>query len=152
MKILSLDCATKTGWCLLDDGKIIESGVQDFTKRRGDSNGMMFLRFRKWLDDLIAGFDPQLIVYEQSHHRGGAATEIGVNLTGRVQEVCAMFQIDFASVHTATLKKFSTGNGRAEKREIMDKAAIYLKREPIDDNEADAVMMALYANNEYGRG
>ena len=32
----------------------------------------------------------------------------------------------------------------------MDKAAIYIKRPCIDDNEADAVMMALWADNEYG--
>ena len=28
-----------------------------------------------------------LVVYEQAHHSGGAATEICVNLTGRVQEI-----------------------------------------------------------------
>jgi len=40
MKILALDTATKTRWAIFDSaaGKIIESGVQDFAKRRGESN------------------------------------------------------------------------------------------------------------------
>lgn len=51
--ILALDCGTKTGWCLLRDGRIYESGVEDFTKRRGESNGAMFLRFRAALICLL---------------------------------------------------------------------------------------------------
>mgnify|MGYP001563702698 CR=1 FL=1 len=144
MKILALDCATKTGWALYS-GRLLESGVQDFTKRRGDSNGMMFLRFRKWLDLLIATEMPDAVVYEQSHHRGGAATEIGVNLTGRVQEVCADRGVEFSSVHTTTLKKWATGHGKADKGQMMARAAVYIGRPPIDDNEADAVMLAAFA-------
>ncbi len=144
MKILALDCATKTGWALYD-GRLLESGVQDFSKRRGDSNGMMFLRFRKWLADLITEHSPGAVVYEQSHHRGGAATEIGVNLTGRVQEICADMSIEFSSVHTATLKKWATGHGKADKGQMMARAVTIIGRPPIDDNEADAVMLAAYA-------
>ena len=83
MKILALDTATKTGWAIFDSaaGRIIESGVQDFAKRRGESNGLMFLRFRAWLSQIIATARPDLIAYERAHHRGGAATEICVNLT-----------------------------------------------------------------------
>ena len=51
MKILAIDAATKTGWCFWHS-EMIESGVQDFTKQRGESNGIMFLRFRKWLNNL----------------------------------------------------------------------------------------------------
>ena len=46
MRILALDLATKTGWALWD-GARIESGVQDFTKGRGESNGMLLLKFNK---------------------------------------------------------------------------------------------------------
>lgn len=184
--ILALDCATKTGWCLWDNGKIIESGVQDFAKQRGESNGAMFLRFRHWLKSMIIGFgfkgivapsdlerlrygdglvvkvsnDEELVpfpmnkisfvIYEQAHHRGGAATEISVNLTGRVQEICAELGIEFASVHTGTLKKFATGRGNTDKSEVMAKAREILGREPLDDNEADAVMLAKYASENYG--
>lgn len=152
---LGIDAAQKTGWCLLRrDGTVYESGVQDFTKRRGESNGLMFLRFRKWLQELIFMAPGRVMVcgYEQAHHRGGAATEIGVGLVTRVQEVCAEFGAESAPVHTGTLKKWSTGNGAAGKDVMKAKAAESLGRNPIDDNEADAVMVAKYSYAMYGDG
>jgi len=147
--ILAIDAATKTGWCLWRNDRIYESGVQDFSKRRGESNGAMFLRFRSWLSRM-SDLPLKLIVYEQAHHRGGAATEICVNLTGRIQEICAERGIEFATVHTGTLKKWATGVGNADKGQMMARATSYLGRRPLDDNEADAVMMAAYAAEEYG--
>jgi len=149
MKILALDTATKTGWCIYE-GRVIESGVQDFSKKRGESNGLMFMRFRKWLADLCALVEPDLIVYEQAHHRGGAATEICVNLTGRVQEIAANRGIEAAPVRTNSLKKFATGHGKASKEMMIEAAKPFLGRVPIDDNEADAVHVARWAQEEYG--
>lgn len=148
MRILGLDCATKTGWALSEDGKIIESGVQDFTKKRGDSNGMMFLRFRTWIGNMIVMHGVKVCAYEQAHHRGGAATEVCVNLTGRVQEECVAHGIEYTPVHTTTIKKFATGKGNADKALMIEAAAKFLGRHPIDDNEADAVMLSLCAGKE----
>ena len=155
MIILGLDCATKTGFCLTRNGKIIESGVQDFTKRRGESSGMLFIKFRAWLVPFIrrvksiySALEPMILAYEQAHHRGGAATEICVGLVTRVLEIAAEYGCETMPVHTATLKKIATGNGRASKEEMVKRAAEVLGRQPIDDNEADAVMLAEFANRE----
>lgn len=155
--ILAIDPATKTGWAVLSEGKIIESGVIDFAKKRGESNGSMFYRFRNWLvsmlDFSINRKGPQrinLVVYEQSHHRGGASTEIGVNLTGRIQEICSINAVEYATVRTTTLKKFFTGKGNAEKGAMVFEAEKHLGRTPIDDNEADAVALAFWGRSEYG--
>lgn len=145
--ILSLDCATKTGWALIKDGRIYESGVQDFSKRRGESNGAMFYRFRNWLASMMDGVS--FVVYELAHHRGGAATEICVNLTGRVQEACAERNIEYTAVHTGTLKKWACGSGKADKGQMMARAAAILGREPVDDNESDAALMGAWAWEEY---
>lgn len=147
--ILALDCATKTGFALIKDGKIYESGVMDFSKKRGESNGMMFLRFRQWLSRMM-DLPIKVVVFEQAHHRGGAATEICVNLTGRVQEICAERGVEFAAVHSGTLKKWATGHGKADKRDMIGKAMLLLGRNPIDDNESDAALMAAWAWEEYG--
>lgn len=155
MNVLALDCATRTGWCLLDSsGKVVESGVQDFSKRRGESNGLLFLRFRKWLETLV-GFRHGgigLVAYERAHMRGGAATELCVGLQTRVQEIAASKGIESLPVPSATLKKFATGSGRAGKPEMEVAAGRILGRPPLDDNEADAVMLARYAWVEYGNG
>lgn len=149
--VFALDTATHTGWALFRNGKLYESGTMDFSKRRGESNGAMFLRFRAWLNSMLDLPGIEIVVYEQAHHRGGAATEVCVNLTGRVQECCAERGIECATVHTATLKKWATGSGRADKGQMMARSVAYLGREPIDDNESDAVLIAAYAWEEYGR-
>lgn len=148
MKIIGLDCATKTGYCLMDNGDVVFSGVEDFSKKRGESNGVMFMKFSSWLRKLLQDTNPDLVTYEQSHHRGGASTEIGVNLTGRVQEMCAEAGFQYMPVHTATLKKFATGNGRADKADMIKAAKEILGCDPRDDNEADAVMLASYGHGK----
>ncbi len=149
--ILALDTGTRTGWCLWDKGKVIESGTEDFSKQRGESNGMMFLRFRYWLGYMLTAYNISLVIYEMAHHRGGAATEIGVNLTGRVQECCSEHNIEYTTVHSNTLKKWATGAGNADKGEMMVAATRILGRKPIDDHEADACLMAKWASEKYER-
>lgn len=147
--ILALDMASRTGWALVQDGKVIESGIVDFSKRRGESNGLMFLRFRKWLQEITRMSQVRLIAYELAHFRGGAATEICVGLQTRAQEMAAELGIESAPVASSTLKKFATGTGRAGKDEMIEKAAKVIGRRPIDDNEADAVLVGLWAESEY---
>jgi Holliday junction resolvasome RuvABC endonuclease subunit len=150
--ILGLDSATKTGWCLMhEDGRVVESGVQDFSKKRGESNGLMFLRFRKWLSSLFEEAPINLVGYERAHFRGGAATEICVGLQTRVQEICAENEVESAPVSTSTLKKFATGSGRADKWGMILVAKRILGRDPVDDNEADAVLVADWARSEYAK-
>jgi Holliday junction resolvasome RuvABC endonuclease subunit len=147
-----MDCGTKTGWAVMKDKKIIESGVQDFSKKRGESNGIMFLQFRHWFKTLLASLGVDrltLIVYEQAHMRGGAATEICVGLQTRVQEIAAEHGILCAPVHSATLKKYSTGSGRGDKSGMIKRAKEILGREPIDDNEADATCLAVFGVENY---
>jgi len=151
LKILGLDMASKTGWgVVIARGQLMESGVQDFTKKRGESNGLMFLRFRKWLRDFCDLLNPDLIAYEQAHFRGGAATEICVGLQTRAQEIAAERGIESAPVKTNTLKKWATGKGNAGKEEMITAAGKFMHRPPIDDNEADAVLVSLWAANEFG--
>jgi len=134
--ILALDLATKTGWCT--DGA---SGVQTFDVKRGESPGMRFLRCRAWLSEmknLLPGLE--VIYYEQAHHRGGYATEVGVGLVTEVKAFAAQHDIEVSPIHTATLKKWATGNGRASKDDMIAEAE---KRgyKPTDDNEADAMLL-----------
>jgi len=129
MKILALDLGTKTGWCY-SDGETIESGTQDFTPERGDSPGMRFLKFNRWLkgmsyDDVrgVRGsnqtVDLDLIIYERPHQRGGAPTEIAYGFSTRVQEYAARHGIECEAVHSGTLKKHATGSGKANKIDML---------------------------------
>ena len=70
MTIVAFDFGSRTGWAALDGGHI-ESGVQTFELSRGESPGMRFIRFRRWLEEMMALTKPGLCVYEAAHHRGG---------------------------------------------------------------------------------
>lgn len=148
--ILAIDAATKTGWALIKGGMVYESGVQDFSKKRGESNGIMFLRYRLWLRDMLRQSEASLIVYEQAHHRGGAATEVCTNLTGRIQEACAEAQTEYVACQTLKLKKWATGYGMAKKDKMISACKSKTGITPQDDNEADAILLGLWAYEEYG--
>lgn len=155
MRILALDCATLTGWATGVSERpcsFVEHGVQLFDLRRGESPGLRFMRFRSWLYEVGDLFRPDLVVYELAHHRGGAATELAVGMTTRVQEFAADRRVEHASVHTATLKKHATGRGNAEKPAMIAAARARFGVEPMDDNDADALLLLGYAIDVYGAG
>ena len=151
--ILALDLATHTGWALGWE-TARESGVQVFDVKRGESPGMRYVRFRRWLVDLVFSHLPEgmaeledvaLIVYEQAHQRGGAATEVAAGFTTRVQEFCAEHGLEHAAVHSGTLKKYATGKGNAKKPDMLAAARTKLGYAGSDDNEADALWLLQYA-------
>ncbi len=147
MRILALDLATIIGWATNIEGR--RSGTVEFELKRGESPGMRFLRCRAWLISLygLLGREIDVICYEQAHHRGGAATEVCVGLATELQAFAAEKGIELMPVHTATLKKFATGSGRANKKDMM-KAARAHGWDPRDDNEADGVLLLEYAISE----
>ena len=160
MIILAIDPGSHLGWALARDGKLIESGVEDFGLKRGESPGSRYLRFRKWLQGqaIYTGGDPDnhgwpnLVAYEQPHHRGGHATEVLVGMTTRLQEFAAEIGAECVAVHSATLKKHATGSGRASKLEMIHAADNRWKPKPglFNDNEADALLILAWAIEEYG--
>lgn len=148
MNVLSLDMATKTGWAVFFDG-MIDSGVQTFELKRGESHGMRFLRFRAWLQEMkeLCPGKIDLISFEQAHHRGGPATQLAVGMMTDALAFAADIGAETMPVHTGTLKKFATGKGNAGK-EAMKEAARKMGYLPIDDNEADACLLLEYTLSE----
>lgn len=170
--ILALDIATSTGWALRDSLGHVTSGVQSFELGRGESPGMRFLRFRRWLlevtrDPLPTGLAlggggievradgrVDVIAYERAHHRGGAATAVCAGFAAVMQEVAADLGIELLPVHTRTLKKHATGMGNASKHDMiaaaMNRWGISDINGPIDDDEADALCVLSWALEECG--
>ena len=134
-RILSLDLGTKTGWAHSSG----QSGVQNFAPRRGASPGIRWLEFAAWLRRLLDAAPADLIVYEQAHHRGGAATHVAHSLIGQVEAVAAERGLDITSRHTATIKKHATGKGNADKADMRNAFERTFQGRPVeDDNEIDA--------------
>ena len=148
MKILALDTGTKTGWAVNETGTVV-SGVQDFSLKRGESPGMRFLMFRNWLQKMLDSTMPDMVIYERAHHRGGAATEVGVGLMTHVQGVCAENGVEYVALHSSALKKHATGKGNCSKEDMM-RAATEKGWNYEDDNESDALWLLDYGLKNYG--
>ena len=61
MKILTLDLATNTGWCIIDNGIIADHGSADFKPRRFENQATKFIKFKNFLED-FKDFD--LFIFE----------------------------------------------------------------------------------------
>lgn len=151
-RILALDLATVTGFALLGGG-VITCGSQDFSRYPGskskpaDHAGASFLRFSRWLADRIREDKPEVIVYEEVRRWVGfSAAHAFCGYRGLLYAHCAASGIPLVSYAASEVKKAFTGNGRAEKGQMMAEAR---RRHPeleiVDDNTADALaILALY--------
>lgn len=157
---LGLDLATRTGWAITDRTGTWCSGWWDLKPERGQSPGMRYLKLRGYLTqtlDMLVGesrlLRPRLmVVYEQTVvHAGQQAAELALGCVAVVQEVCAIREIQHATVYASTLKKWATGSGRAGKPEMVAAAKAYARpsREPLDHNEADAIHVARWAYERF---
>jgi len=153
MTILALDLGTKTGWAINDDG-VIRSGMEDFTPKKGDHIGKRYHDFIFWVADMIIDYKPEYIYYEMPHMRGRRATEVLHGYLTCLQETCYYQGADEPiSVHSGTIKKFATGNGRASKEEMIEACNKYAEVQSVlnpitDDNEADAICLLKYAESQ----
>jgi Holliday junction resolvasome RuvABC endonuclease subunit len=157
---IGLDCSgRRVGWAITNtvDGAPLESGVREFARKRGESVGMTYFRFRSWVDSLVStamevasGDEEIVLAYEAALRRGGHATEMAFAEQTRAQEVAASHGIVSVPVHPGTAKKFATGRGNCGKPEMIEEARKLLGRDPEDDNEADAIHIARYAVAEFG--
>jgi crossover junction endodeoxyribonuclease RuvC len=97
--------------------------------------------------DVIAKHRPDRIVFENygfNSHRIAVLAEIG----GILRFSAFTHKIPYADVAPNSLKKFFTGDGNADKQEMMREA---FKRGFIcrNDNEADAVALALWGFEKF---
>lgn len=150
MIVLSIDPARSTGWALYQAG-VTTIGTKLFRYNKGESPGMDFLRYGGWLEEMnkISMKPIDVIVYEDPHLRGKAATLLLVGFITKIKEFAAKYNIQVANLHTGTLKKYATGSGSASKEDMVAEA----KRRGFgvqNDDEADAVLLLQYQLDELG--
>ena len=154
--ILTLDLGTTTGWaCRPMDGSIVH-GWASFKPGRYEGGGMRYLRFGRWLADMLAlsgsqtGSQTNLTgigaVYfeEVRRHLGVDAAHVYGGLLATLTAWCEHHQIPYQGVPVGTIKRHATGKGNAGKAEVI--AAMKALGHPVsDDNEADALALLHWA-------
>jgi len=149
INILALDLAKVVGWATKHDS--FNSGVKDLSPKKGESTGMVFIRFRAWLDEMLRISGAKMVIYEKplvGTMRNGNVAQIAYGLSAIVQEVCENHKVDYTNIMPAELKKHATGKGNANKEKMLEAAkAKWPDIEIIDHNHADALWLLDYAKN-----
>lgn len=148
--ILALDLGTTTGWASLVGG-IVQSGTVSFRPSRYDGGGMRYLRFQRWLDTLVHHNDGLAAIYfeEVRRHVGTDAAHLYGGFLATLTAWCEREQVAYQGVPVGTIKRFATGKGNADKHAVL--AAVTARGfRPVDDNEADAIAILLWAMETRG--
>ena len=144
--ILALDLGTTTGWALRLPDNTVTHGFISFKSQRFEGGGMRYLRFRRWLDEVLATNASTTdlaglgVVYfeEVRRHLGVDAAHVYGGLLATLTAWCEHHQIPYQGVPVGTIKRHATGKGNASKTEVI--AAMRARGfSTADDNEADAL-------------
>ena len=154
--ILALDLGTTTGWALRSANGPVAHGFVSFKSQRFEGGGMRYLRFGRWLADMLAlsgsqtGSQTNLTgigaVYfeEVRRHHGVDAAHVYGGLLATLTAWCEHHQIPYQGVPVGTIKRHATGKGNAGKNEMI--TCVQLRgHTPCDDNEADALALLHWA-------
>ena len=144
--ILALDLGTITGWALRGSDGHITSGSESFRPQRFEGGGMRFLRFKRWLNELLSASHSINAVYfeEVRRHAGVDAAHAYGGFMGHLTAWCEHHNIPYQGVPVGTIKKHATGKGNAGKDDMI--ASVRLRgHTPVDDNEADALALLHWA-------
>lgn len=149
--VLALDLDSSTGWALRGADETITSGVQQFRPNRFEGGGMAFLRFNHWLSELAESSGPISAVFfeEVRAHAGTLAAHVYGGFLAHLEAWAEFRDVPYQGVPVGTIKRFITGKGNADKRAVI--AAVTARGfTPVDDNEADAIAILLWAVENYG--
>jgi Holliday junction resolvasome RuvABC endonuclease subunit len=149
--ILALDLGTHTGWALLNLDGTITSGTEHFKPQRFEGGGMRFLRFKRWLAELLTASGSINAVYfeEVRRHAGVDAAHAYGGFMGHLTAWCELHNIPYQGVPVGTIKKHATGKGNAGKDDMISSAR-QRGHDPADDNEADALALLHWAVQTQG--
>lgn len=143
-RVLGIDPGTQCGFALLDDGDRIASGTWDLSIQRHESAGMRFVRLEKQLREILEdGVD--LVAFEEvARHAGTQAAHIYGGIVAVIKLTAEKKELAYVGIPVGTVKKRATGRGNADKTAMSD-AAVARWGSANDDNEADALFVALTA-------
>lgn len=151
--VLALDLGTITGWAIRFPDGAITSGTMRFTPSRFEGGGMRYLRFRHWLGDVsrLAGKVERIVFEEVRAHAGTDAAHAYGGFLAHLAAWCEEQSLAYEGVPVATIKRFATGKGNADKAAMITamRARGFV---PSDDNEADAIALLLWATDPDGGG
>jgi Holliday junction resolvasome RuvABC endonuclease subunit len=124
----------------------IASGVEEFRPGRFEGGGMMWLRFRAWLQEVNEkARGVGVVVFEEvRRHLGTTAGHVYGGYLAHLTARAEANHVPYQGVPVGTIKRHVTGRGNADKQAVIA-AVKALGFDPADDNEADALALLHWA-------
>lgn len=161
MKALALDLGTKTGFAYRDERGAIVAGTWRLAtpkETKGADRCCADVRLHslnKHLHDLFLTSVPERVVFEDVQFSVSTAqTQLWSSLRTVMLLKAAAYNVPTSCCPVATLKKFATGSGRAEKSDMANSLRglgdlTVDEIEPLDDNAVDAVHLLRWAETNH---
>jgi Holliday junction resolvasome RuvABC endonuclease subunit len=144
-RILTIDLATRTGWCIGRDMDDLIFGAEDFSVKRQEGAGMRTHRARKWLNEMLFDLVDFVYLEEVRQHSAVQAAHIYGGLLHAFMEVCEQFKVPYQTVPVGSWKKSLCLNGAAKKDQVMLAVREGLGLDPETQDMADAIGMWYHA-------
>lgn len=150
IKMVSLDTSSKkTGYGYFENGKLIESGVLDHEKEKD-----VIIRVEDMCIDIIEHlkrFQPDIVVIEQPPYCNSPATLIMLSeIVGCAKGWAITHYAEFVEYKVNEWRKLVAGKEEniptkreAAKEWDKEKFTEIFKRKPVNDDEADAVLIGI---------
>jgi len=125
-RILAIDPGTRLmGIAFLDGGQLIYHTVKVIAK--GQSPQQTLQRARDSVLRLINDLDPQVVAVERTFFNQNRNTALLNVLFDEIRSIAKRKKLTFVSYAPSTIKKFTCGNGRADKSQV---AAVVVSKFP----------------------
>lgn len=152
MILLALDLATSTGFSVGNPFEKPVSGTHDLPKT-GKNVGKFLRHHEAWLDDTINRYRVTHVCFESPILRSQTSLVTlrkCYGLANVTEMVCDEKSLICTEANNSSIKKFVTGKGRCEKRDMLLKCR-EMGFDPQTFDEADAIGVWLFAVAQYDR-
>lgn len=144
MKILAIDQASTSGWCVSEN----LHGIWDFKTRADESHGMKLLRFKAKLKEVCEAEGVEVVVYERVAGFHKNAIIHAAKMVAVIESFCEDNGIQYRAYSATEIKKYATGKGNANKDKMVASCIERYGFTPVTDDEADATFLWHLANDD----
>ena len=145
LTVLALDLGTTTGFAIAPRNAPLRSGSFLLDPHKLGGNGRRWIAFREWLTATAREVGGVQVVYVEDvrRHVSNLSARVYCGYLAMLEAWCAANNVRLEGVGVGTIKKAFTGNGRADKEDMIAEAE---RRgiKVIDDNHADALAILAY--------
>lgn len=147
MRVLGIDPASKCGWAVVEDADAsrVASGVW----RGASGGGERLASFWSWLQCLLDHYRPDVICYELPIiYKGRSPNLTSIEMGALIQVAAELRGMPYAGADNASVKVLAGGGGSDKAAIIAAARAFFPEAVIATDDEADALLLALYGAQE----